>query len=175
MKSTLLILSVMFFVSCGTGPQGPAGPPGPPGPPGLIGQAFEAQVNFDASNNYSQIVAFPSSIEVFTSDIVLAYLLWEVDESTGQDVWQPLPVSVFFNDGELQYAFDHTATDVRLFLTGDKDLNTVGPAFTQDQIFRIVILPVEYVQSSKINLNDVNEVMNIVNTNKIKRLHFGEN
>jgi hypothetical protein len=175
MKSTLLILSVIFFVSCGTGPQGPPGPPGPQGPPGIIGQAFEAQVDFNASNNYSQIVAFPGNIEVFTTDIVMVYLLWEVDEATGNDVWQPLPVSVFFTDGELQYAFDHTVADVQLFLTGDVALNTIGPDLTQNRIFRIVILPAAYVQNNKINLQNVEQVMNAVGTNNIKRLHFGKN
>lgn len=163
------MLFVVIFTACGTGPQGPRGPQGPPGA-SIIGQAFEAQVDFTAGNNYSQIIPFPNSVEVFETDIVMVYLLWEVDEATGHDVWQPLPVSVFFDDGELQYAFDYTLADVRLFLTGDKDLTTAGPAFTQEQLFRIVIIPAEYVQSSKIDLNSPREVMNLVNTNNIKRL-----
>jgi hypothetical protein len=161
MKKVTAIVLMLFIVSC-EGDPGPAGPEGPQGPPGPVGQAYEVQPSFNESNNYSVISAFPDNMEVLESDIVMVYLLWEVDEETGNDVWQPLPVSVFFDDGELQYAFDHTVADVKLFLTGDKDLGTVGDEFTQDRIFRVAILPVDYVQSSKVNIHDVEEVMKAV-------------
>lgn len=164
---TLLIL---FMISCG-GEPGPAGPQGPQGAPGPVGSAYEVQASFGASNNYSIISEIPEDIEVLESDIVAVYLLWEVDQDTGNDVWQPLPVSVFFDDGEMQYAFDHTVADVKLFLTGDKDLSTVGDQFTQDQIFRIAILPVDYVQANKIDLGNIEEVMNAVGAQNIERLN----
>jgi hypothetical protein len=166
-KITAIVLMVLA-ISC-QGARGPAGPEGLQGPPGPVGQAFEVQASFDESKNYSIISAFPDNIEVLKSDIVMVYLLWEVDQETGNDVWQPLPVSVFFDEGELQYAFDHTVADVQLFLTGDKDLETVGDEFTRDQIFRIVILPADYVQSNKINMGNMNEVMKVVNLKDIHR------
>ncbi len=165
MKKYITLLAALFAVSC----QGPVGPPGPPGPPGPIGQAFEVAADFNPGNNYSQIFAIPDEIVVYESDIVVVYLLWKVDEETGYDVWQPLPVSVFFSNGELQYAFDHTVADVRIFLTGDINLNTLGPAFTQNQIFRVVVLPAEYVQSNNINLQNMKAVMKAVSEKKIKR------
>ena len=168
MKKLLLIAGAVIVGACG-GESGPAGPQGPPGP---VGQAYEVQASFDESNDYSVISTIPANIEVLPSDIVMVYLLWEVDQNTGNDVWQPLPVSVFFNDGELQYAFDHTLTDVKLFLTGDTDLSTVGDQYTQDQIFRVAILPVDYVQSNKVNINDMNEVMDVVGRENIQRLNF---
>lgn len=161
MKKLTAIVLALILISC-QGNPGPAGPEGPQGPPGPVGQAYEVQTSFDESNDYSIISAFPDNIEVLESDIVMVYLLWEVDQETGNDVWQPLPVSVFFDDGELQYAFDHTLADVQLFLTGDKDLSTAGDEFTQDQIFRIAILPVDYVQSNKMNVNNMKEVMKAV-------------
>lgn len=165
MKKVIAIVLMLIVASC-QGQQGPAGPEGPPGP---VGQAYEVQASFDESNDYSIISAFPDNIEVLESDIVMVYLLWEVDQETGNDVWQSLPVSVFFDDGELQYAFDHTIADVQLFLTGDKDLGTVGDEYTQNQIFRVAILPVDYVQSNKVNVNDMEEVMKAVDINKIER------
>jgi len=161
-----LLSLVLVFISC----QGETGPVGPEGPPGPVGSAYEVQASFDEENNYSVISAFPDNIEVLDSDIVVVYLLWEVDQSTGNDVWQQLPVSVFFDDGELQYAFDHTLADVQLFLTGDTDLSTVGDEFTQDQIFRVAILPVDYVQSNKVNLSNMEEVMNVVGKDNVQRL-----
>lgn len=168
MKKITALLSILILVSC-QGEQGPVGPEGPPGP---VGQAFEVQGSFNAGNDYTRIFEFPSNIEVLESDIVLAYLLWEVDANTGNDVWQQLPVSVFFNDGQLQYAFDHTFADVKLFLTGDTDLSTVGDEYTQDQIFRIAILPVDYVQGENIDLNNMDEVMGAVKMNKIQRVQL---
>lgn len=168
MKKVIAIVLMFFVISC-QGEMGPVGPQGPPGPPGPVGQAYEVQASFNESNGYSVISIFPDEIEVLPTDIVVVYLLWEVDQSTGNDVWQSLPVSVFFDDGELQYAFDHTVADVKLFLTGDKDLSTVGDGFTQDQIFRIVILPVDYVQANKVNINNMEEVMKAVDPDNIER------
>lgn len=163
-----LFLLTLFLISC----QGETGPTGPQGPPGPVGSAYEVQASFSEENSYSVISAIPDNIEVLESDIVMVYLLWEVDQNTGNDVWQPLPVSVFFDDGELQYGFDHTVADVQLFLTGDTDLSTVGNEFTQDQIFRIAILPVDYVQSNKINIENMQEVMNAVGQQNVERLEL---
>lgn len=160
------------MVSCieGRGPSGPEGPQGPEGPAGPVGQAYEVQASFNEGNEYSVISAFPDEVEVLETDVVAVYLLWDVDEDTGNDIWQPLPVSVFFDDGELQYGFDHTVADVKLFLTGDTNLNTVGDEFTQDQIFRVAVLPVDYVQANKVNLNSMDEVMQGIDPRSIKRL-----
>lgn len=173
MKNLILLLSAFLFVSC-SGERGPVGPEGPQGPPGPVGQAFEVQADFNETNNYSEIFGFPDNMEVLQSDIVAVYLLWEVDEDTGNDVWQQLPVSIFFDDGELQYAFDHTVADVQLFLTGDKDLSTVGDGYTQDQIFRVAIIPVDYVESNKIDMGNMEEVMNAVKPGTIRRLELGD-
>lgn len=166
MKKLSLFLTIIFPIlfSC-TGPSGPEGPQGPAGP---VGNGFEVQASFSPDNEYSEIFTFPDNIEVLPTDIVVVYLLWEVDSGTGDDVWQPLPVSVFLDNGELQYAFDHTLADVQLFLTGDVDLGTVGPEYTQDQVFRVAILPVDYVQNHKINIGSMNEVMDAIGPNRMK-------
>ncbi len=152
--------------------SGPVGPQGPEGPPGPVGQAFEVEGSFSEGNDYTQIFEFPGNVEVLQSDIVAVYLLWDVDENTGNDIWQPLPVSVFFNDGELQYAFDHTVADVKLFLTGDTDLSTVGDEYTQNQIFRVAVLPVDYVQGKNIDMSNMEEVMGAVKTENIQRVQL---
>lgn len=161
MKKLTALLSILFLASCQLD-SGTVGPQGPPGPAGPVGQAFEVQADFSSANNYMQIFEFPPEVEVLESDIVVVYLLWDVDSETGNDIWQQLPVSIFFSNGELQYAFDHTVADVKLFLTGDVDLGTVGSAYTQDQVFRVAILPVDYVQDNNINLGNMDEVMNAV-------------
>lgn len=161
MKKLTAVILALFLISC-QGERGPAGPEGPEGPPGSVGQAYEVQASFDESNDYSVFSEFPGDIEVLESDIVVIYLLWEVDEDTGNDVWQQLPLSIFFDSGEMIYGFDHTVADVQLFLYGDVDFSDVGDEYTQDQIFRIAILPVDYVESNKVNLNSMEEVMKAV-------------
>ncbi|MDR8389556.1 collagen-like protein [Aliifodinibius sp. S!AR15-10] len=172
MPALLLPISFLFLTSCivKEGPVGPRGPEGPQGPVGPVGQGFEVQTSFNRSNDYSQIFAFPNNAEVLPTDIVMVYLLWEVDSDTGNDVWQPMPVSVFFDDGELQYGFDHTLADVQLFLTGDTNLEAVGPEYTQDQIFRIAILPVDYLQNNKIDINSMEEVMSATGSSHLERI-----
>lgn len=165
MKYFSLVFIFLLFMGC----EGPMGPPGEPGPAGPVGKAFEVEADFNEGNEYSQLFTIPGNIEVLASDIVAVYLLWDVDEA-GNDVWQPLPVSVFFDDGELQYGFDHTLNDVQLFLTGDTDLSTLPDSDTQNQIFRIAILPVDDVEANNIDMKNIEEVMKAVDQSKIQRL-----
>lgn len=174
MKKPALLLAIplLLFTSCieSEGPVGPEGPQGPSGPPGPVGQGFEVQATFSEANGYSQIFTFPSNVEVLSTDIVMAYLLWEVDSETGNDVWQSVPVSVFFEEGELQYAFDHTLADIQLFLTGDIDLGTVGPEYTRNQIFRVAILPVDYLQQNKIDISNMEDVIGVIGSDRMKKI-----
>lgn len=175
MKYAIALLSIAFLISCEVSSTrvGPPGPEGPPGPAGPVGQGFEVEADFNQSNNFSEIFTFPENAEVLDTDIVVAYLLFEVDEETGNDVWQQLPASFFFEDGQFQYAFDHTLADVRLFLQGSIDLRTLGDAFTRDQIFRVAILPVDYVTSNNIDLSNMEQVMGAVGKNNFERVEFG--
>lgn len=170
----LFVISPLIISSCIEN-EGPVGPTGPQGPPGPVGQGFEIQASFSEANNYSGVFAFPNNAEVLSTDIVMVYLLWDVDQGTGNDVWQALPASVFFNDGELQYGFDHTLADVQLFLTGDTDLSTVGPEYTQEQIFRVAILPVDYLENRKVDLSNMQEVMGAIGSENIQHLEISPN
>lgn len=151
MKQLLFLFAIstsLMFTAC----EGDPGPPGPPGIDGLdginiLGQVFEAQIDFTFGNDFQQLVVFPSNIEVFESDVVLVYWLEEV-VSDGQggtlDVWSQLPQTIYLSNGSFQYTFNHTFLDALIFLQGDIDLNTLGNGFTRDQIFRIAIVPSEF-------------------------------
>lgn len=153
MKKLSLLFTICTFVlisSC----TGPAGPPGPPGYDNL-GQVFETTINFNQGNNYSRLITYPSNIVVYESDVVLVYLLEEVVNGD-VDVWSQLPQTYFLNQGTLLYTFDHTFIDVNIFLDANFNLNTLEPNYTDNQIFRIAILPAEYANS---NLS-MDELMN---------------
>ncbi|QNJ98883.1 collagen-like protein [Constantimarinum furrinae] len=163
MKQLLLFLALsttVFFVSC-------EGDPGPPGEPGIniLGQVFEVTVDFTPGNNFSQLVNFPSNVEVFESDAVLVYLLEDVvpGNNGSIDVWSQLPQTFFVDQGTLVYNFDHTFLDVRLFLDGNFDLSTLGSAFTNDQTFRIAVVPSEFA-NSELSMEELLKSMQIENT-----------
>ena len=153
--------------------EGPAGPPGPPGLPGadgadgLIGSVFEAQINFDKANDYQEIVEFPANIEVFDSDVVVAYILTAVDNGT--DIWEPLPQTLFFDTEILLYGYDHTAFDIRFFLDGTIDLGNLDPVFTDGVIFRIAIIPADFAQT--LDVNKFEDVMSALKVEQVKRIN----
>ena len=96
-----------------------------------------------------------NNIEVYESDVILVYLLEESVPGNGGpiDVWSQLPQTYFLNQGTLLYTFDHTFLDVKIFLDGNFDLGTLGPAYTDDQVFRIAVVPSEFGTTSIDNEN----------------------
>lgn len=169
MKKTALLLAglvLAIFSSC----EGPVGPPGPPGFDGLDGQdginilgtVLEIEGTFSFDNDYRIFYEFPQTVEVFESDVVLVYILWEqVDDGNGEliDVWRLLPQTRFLDQGLLQYNYDHTFFDVSVFLESDFDLATLSPGDTDNQVFRIAIMPAEFGQNSKLDRSNLDAVM----------------
>ena len=144
MKSTLSIIALfsILLTSCVV-EEGVDGRDG-----GLIvADAFEIAVDFNAQNNYE--IVEPYGFNVFEYDITLVYILWEIDN--GQEVWRLLPQSTTFIGGAtLNYNFDFTQTDVKLFLEGTANFNNLDTVWTQDVVFRVVVVPADNVN----NLNN---------------------
>ncbi len=177
MKNITLLFGAfltLFILSC----EGPIGPPGPPGFDGLngvdgvtnLGQVLEIEGTFDAGNEYSLFYEFPETVEVFESDVVLVYILWEVaEDGNGEplDVWRLLPQTRILDQGLLQYNYDFTFLDVKVFLESDFDLGTLTPIDTDNQVFRIAIVPAEFAQSSKMDTSNIGEVMSSLNITEI--------
>lgn len=169
----MTFLSAVLFFSC----EGPAGPPGPPGFDGfdgldgqdginILGQVLEIEGTFSFDNDYTLFYEFPQTVEVFESDIVLVYILWDqTDDGNGElvDIWRLLPQTRILDQGLLQYNFDHTFFDVSVFLESDFDLSTLQPGDTDNQVFRIAIMPAEYAQGAKLDRSNLLEVMKSMN------------
>jgi hypothetical protein len=103
-----------------------------------IAEVFEVTTSFGPSNNYNRLVTFNPPI--YSSDMVLVYHLYEVDN--GADVWRIMPQTYYFDNGaELDYNFDFTRFDVSIFLDSNFSLDSFSPAWTQNQTFRIVVVP----------------------------------
>jgi hypothetical protein len=161
MKKILILciaLSSIFITSC----EGPEGPPGRDG--GLIvSQAFEIELDFTPSNNYEYVESY--GFPVYPTDVTLVYILWEV--SNGQEIWRLLPQNVEFIDGTLTYNYDFTQIDVRFFLDGTINLDTLGSIWTQNQVFRVVVVPADNV--GRLNYSDLNVVMDVYNIKSFEK------
>lgn len=151
MKKLLLLVAVtssLIFSAC----EGDPGPPGPEGAPGIniLGQVFEVTVDFQYNTTtgiQEALINIPSSVEVFESDVILVYRLDQVVNASGgaADAWSPLPQNFFLGGGDIiQYVFNHTFFDVELLIDGNFDLSVLGSDFTDDQVFRIAVVPSEF-------------------------------
>ena len=164
------LVAVFFLISC----EGPVGPPGPPGFDGLdgadgvniLGQVYDITGDFTPSNEYSFFSVFSEdapSLEVFETDVVLVYILWEIaDDPNGGapiDVWRLLPQTRLLDEGILQYNYDHTFLDVRIFLEADFDLGLLPPGDTDNQTFRIAVLPADGLSQSKLDVSNMQAVL----------------
>ncbi len=175
-KLILGALAVFFFMSC-EGPQGPPGFDGLNGLNGLDGQdgvnilgtVLEIQGTFSAANEYAISFDFPDTVEVFESDVVLVYILFEqLDDPDGGDpidVWRLLPQTRIIDQGLLQYNYDHTFFDVNIFLESDFDLATLPAGDTDDQIFRIAVVPAEFGVDNNIDVSNLDAVMGSLKLN----------
>jgi len=157
-SSIILLFASVFILSC----EGPMGPPGEDGT-SLIGTIFEMEGDFKASNNYELFFDFPQNFKIYETDVVLVYILWEVATVNGKntDVWRLMPQTRFVDDGVIQYNFDYTVNDVRVFLETTFSYEDLLPAETQDQVFRIAVLPADFVASKKsAEISDLNIILN---------------
>lgn len=166
--SIIVLLFVGILTSCegDIGPQGPPGFDGLDGADGLIGSIFEVEADFNP-NEYEFFVDIPSSIEVFDTDVVIAFILSGVDNNV--DIWEPLPQTLFFGNDILLYGYDYTSFDVRFFLDGTIDLNSLDPLYTDNVIFRVAVIPADFAGS--INTLNLEEVMDAMNVNNVERIH----
>ena len=167
-KLYTLILFALILVSC----EGTVGPPGPPGQDGLDGiglpgLVFEVEADLNAGNNFEYFVEIPSEIEVLESDIVMVYRLMGVFE--GDDIWEPLPQTIFRDNGILLYGFDYTLFDVRLFLDGSADFGRLDRVDTDGLIYRIAVLPVDFAKS--IDVKKLDKVMEALQVTDVKRMN----
>ncbi|WP_343486738.1 hypothetical protein [Allomuricauda sp. d1] len=168
-KTVLAALFIITAFAC----EGPQGPPGPPGLDGLdgadtIATVFQESVSFEylteANTWVSDILSYDGVLE---GDVFLVYI------SFGNDLYTPLPASVFDEFGEFQYVFDHDINTVELQIIGDSDLSGLDAASTQNIPVRVAIIPADF--RSEFNAQDfisLEKVMDIsgLDVNDIKHI-----
>ena len=165
MKKIMILFAVVgmaIFSSC-------EGPEGPEGPPGLIGSVIEiTDVSFTVSNGFSIIQNFNT---IYDSDMILVYRLSGV--SNGVDIWSLVPETHYFDDGtrNFNYDFEFTKSSVNIFMGGN-DLGTVSNDFRLNQVFRIVIVPADFINA--VDKNNYDAVMSTLkmSESQIKKIEF---
>lgn len=138
-----------------------------------IGEVLEREIDFNSANAYSASVALTPAI--YESDVVLVYHLFAV--SGGKDVWRLMPQTYYMNDGgALDFNYEFSIDRVNIFLGADFPLGNLSPDWTQNQVFRIVIVPAAFSttgkSSSKEDYSDYNAVIKKYNINdsSVKRV-----
>ena len=156
--SIILILAAVVITSC----EGPMGVPGEDGDT-IIGSVFEIEGDFKASNEYKLYFEFPQNFEIFETDVVLVYILWDVVQTNGGtlDVWRLLPQTVVLPEGIIQYNFDYTVNDVQIFMEGTIPPRDWLPAETNNQVFRIAVLPADFLAKKSIDISDFNSLKSL--------------
>ena len=130
-------------------------------------EVFEVTTSFSSSNNYSSLVVFDPPL--YSRDSVLLYHLYDV--VNGQDVWKLMPQTYYFSDnGALDYNFDYTKFNAKIFLSANFNLNTLDASWTKNQTFRVVIIPDGFAKT--VNKNNIDAVMSAlkVNSGAIKKI-----
>ena len=163
-KIYLLVLSIVALVAC----EGDQRPPGFDGFDGvdLRAQSFQVTLNFGAPD-YSQRVFFPDDLPQLSLDEMALVYIRFAQEPDGQggliNVWRLLPQTLYSDFGEYQYNYDATFEDVRIFLDGPASTNFAffGPADLNNQVFRIVVLPIDLANDPNFDVTDYNSVMEL--------------
>jgi len=140
----------LLLQGCGErGPMGPEGPRGPQGPQGpeILPTSFEFEVDLLRSNDFEFIQSIPSQIEVFTSDVMLAYVFEEYIPEDDLEVWRKLPLNEFNSSGTLLLDFDFTQIDVRIFLDANYSLGAADEF--EGLLIRAVHIPSDFLSTSK--------------------------
>ncbi|QDO93299.1 hypothetical protein FNB79_04695 [Formosa sediminum] len=150
---TIICLAITFM-SC----EGDQGVPGADGLDGEVAPAFEIELDFNASNNYE--ITQNYGFNIVESDVVLVYMSWET--SNGTEIWRLVPQTQFFDDGGiLTYNYDFTDVDFRIFLEANFDLGTLDNVWTQNQYFRVVVVPADYIGG--VDIENYDDVINATN------------
>lgn len=175
MKKLSLVLGAflsLFILSC-EGPEGPPGFDGRDGQDGqdgvnVTGRVIDIEGTFNAGNNYRIFYEFPQTIEVLETDVVLVYLQFDqTTDNNGEavDIWRPLPQTLIVDQGLLQYNFEHTFFDVDIFLDADFEFNLLLPGDTDNQVFRIAVIPAD-AAAAKLDTSNIEAVMASLGVNE---------
>lgn len=165
------IIMLLVVIAIGTSFMSCAGPEGPRGETGPDSSVYEYRnVSFNPSNQYT----FSRGISLKLEDNVLIYRLSGVINST-TPVWQLIPRTIYFDNGdEFDYDYDFTRVDFAIYVGGNYDYTT-ETLLLNNQIFRVVVIPAQFVNRGVIKNLDLTDYYAVVKAynideNSIKKI-----
>lgn len=146
----LVFVILVSYIAC-DGPRGAAGPRGPEGPPGpeVLPISFEYEVDLLEDQDFEYCRNIPGDIEVYESDVMLAYVLEDYLEDDDLAVWRQLPITEFNDRGTLLFDFDFTLVDICIFLDADYQLGAEDEF--EQTLIRAVHVPAAILSQNKAN------------------------
>ena len=130
---------IMIFAIVLTSCDGEDGRDGMDAP---LPNVFEENVTFtynaDDNNWVSAVLDYNGT---FDGDVFLVYL-----QQAGTNVFVPLPFTIYDDQGEFQYQFNHNANSVQLSIEGDGDISNLAVNRTDNLLVRVAILPAALAQ-----------------------------
>lgn len=159
MKKFILSIIILSAIVACRGPRGYQGDPGI----NVLGQTFEKQVDFgyeSQPNMFSALVGIPNSVEVYDSDAILVYRLESVPATNGGtiDTYSLIPQEFYLPEGTISYVYNHSLNDIELIIDGDFYLGNLDPVFTDNQVFRFVVIPSDWANDPNINIENYDDL-----------------
>jgi hypothetical protein len=124
-----------------------------------ISEVYEvSNVNFRPDNTTGIWASTIPLNLTYNSDMVLVYRLAGLYQ--GEDVWEMLPRTEFLGgESEVEFDFNFRMTDVEVTMNPLNVDLTLFPEFTQNQVYRIVIIPGYVTTAGRMDYRDLKTTM----------------
>ncbi len=139
-----------------------------------ISEVFELRnVNFSYDSGEGNYFIYKNlNPVIYDSDVLLIYRLTGTINSN-TPIWQLIPRTLYLPQGELDYDFDFSRQDFKIYAGGTYDLS-LTPNYIYNQTFRIVIIPGYFSDKNaqQIDFNDYNAVVKAykIDESKVKKI-----
>lgn len=129
---------------------------------------YDVTANFQNTNG-RYVISRSFNNAIPSTDVILVYRKSGVDGNN--NVWQQIPRTLFLTEGELDYDFDFTRSDVAIYAGGNVDISAQTAAwqnmYINNQTFRVVIVPAA-AGKANINYSNYEEVIKYYNIDDTK-------
>lgn len=136
-----------------------------------IAEVYEIKnENFTRENDYYYSLSKSFNRPLYSGDMVLIFKQDGI--LNGNPIWVPLPKSYYLSEGYLEYTYDFTINDIKIY--ADADFNLVNTSYISGQTFRVLVVPAIQGRTTNttVDLKDYNSVIKYYNINdkNIKKL-----
>lgn len=114
---------------------------------------YDLNVNFTFNATDGWFFSQSFNNPLLDQDYVVIYR--QAGTENGAVVWQPIPRTLYLEQGELDYDFDFTKNDFLIYAGGTYDISTT-PQYLNNQRFRVVLVPAVFGKNA--NVEDIRKM-----------------